>query len=107
MLDKIDRHQTYTIRADGQIVGGIVIYIHGEGEYHLDLIFVDPALHGQGIGSQAMRLVEATYPAVTRWSLDTPLYAIRNQHFYEKFGYVRVREYDDDGFMLVAYEKRV
>lgn len=107
MLDKIARHQSYTIRVDGRIVGGIVLYDQGAGHYHLDLIFVDPALHGHGIGSQAMRLLEASYPASTRWTLDTPLYAVRNQHFYEKFGYVKVREYDDDGFMLIAYEKRV
>lgn len=107
MLEKIAEAEAFKIVADGQIVGGIVLYIHDE-DYHLDLLFIDPAYHNLGIGTRAMQFLEATYPAATRWTLDTPQYAVRNQHFYEKFGYRKVSEQTfEDGFVLLAYEKKV
>lgn len=106
-LKKIAEAETYKIVADGQIVGGIVLYDEGEGHFHLDLIYIDPAYHNRGIGSQAMEFIHQTYPA-SRWTLDTPGYSTRNHHFYEKFGYVKVGEkFEDDGFRLIAYEKRL
>lgn len=106
-LQKIKEDIYYKILADGQIVGGIVVYDHGEGHFHLDLIYIDPAQHDRGIGTQAMTLLEAAHPAL-KWTLDTPLYAVRNQHFYEKFGYIKVKDFTaDDGFALIAYEKRL
>lgn len=79
----------------------------GEGHYHLGVIFIDPAYHNQGIGTQAMHFIEKTYLA-KRWTLDTPKYAIRNQHFYEKFAYIKVREFEpDDDITLIAYEKLI
>lgn len=106
MLDNIAHFHCHKIVADGRIVGGIVIFDRGEGHFHLDLLYVDPAYHNRGIGSRAIQFIEATYPA-TLWTLDTPTYAIRNQHFYEKFGYVKVDEKQADGITLIGYEKRV
>jgi GNAT superfamily N-acetyltransferase len=92
--------------SEGQIIGGIVVFDYGEGHYHLDLIFIDPDYHNRGIGTQAMHFIQRTYPTAKKWSLDTPLYAVRNHHFYEKFGYVRVKEETVNGFSLVCYEKQ-
>ncbi len=39
--------------------------------------------------------------------LDTPSYAVRNHHFYEKLGYVKVGEDARDGSSLIAYQKGV
>jgi len=105
-IKKIEGDEFYKIVADGQIIGGIVIYVYGEGHYHLDLLYIDPAYHNQGIGTQAMHFIEKTYPA-TKWTLDTPGYAVRNHHFYEKFGYVKVKEVDAHGIVLIAYEKSI
>jgi len=96
----------YKIIADGQIAGGIVVLDRGAGHMHLDVLYVDPAAHNRGIGTQAMHFIERTYPA-TKWTLDTPLYATRNHHFYEKFGYVRVGEHPADDIILIAYEKYI
>lgn len=107
MREKITDDETYTIKEDDVIIGGIVLFAKEDGHYHLDLIFIDPAHHDRGIGTQAMHFLEATYPAKV-WTLDTPKWAIRNQHFYEKFGYVKQREFvEEDGTTLIAYEKRV
>lgn len=98
----------YKIVNGRKIVGGIVIADRGEGHYHLDKLFIDPDYHNQGIGSAAMRFLEETFPDAVKWTLDTPLYADRNQHFYEKFGFVKVgqRAEGDTNFMLIEYEKR-
>jgi GNAT superfamily N-acetyltransferase len=104
MREKIQQDETYKIVHDGRCIGGIVVFDKEQGHYHLDVIFLDPAYHNRGIGSQAMHFLEQTYPA-RLWTLDTPKYAVRNQHFYEKFGYVKVREHEYDGTPLFAYEK--
>lgn len=106
MRTKIREEECYKIVYEGQIVGVIIVNIHEEGHYHLDVIAIHPDYHNRGIGTQAMRFIEQIYPA-TLWTLDTPLYAVRNQHFYEKFGYVKTAENNYDGFILIAYEKRL
>ena len=108
MLKNIWEAECYKISADGvgECIGGMVLFEKAPGHYHLDLIFLDPAYHNQGIGTQAMQFIEAVYPAATRWTLDTPVYAVRNHHFYEKFGYVKVGEHHDGDVPLIAYEKK-
>jgi ribosomal protein S18 acetylase RimI-like enzyme len=105
-LKKIEEDEFYKIVFEGQIIGGIIVVDMGEGHFHLDVLNVDPSYHNRGIGTQAMQFIERTYPA-TKWTLDTPAYAIRNQHFYEKFDYVKVGETNHNGFILWAYEKLV
>ena len=106
VLDNIQNHICYKILLDAKIVGGIVIWNRGNGHYHLDIIHIDPPYHGQGIGSQAMKFIESAHPA-SKWTLDTPAYATRNHHFYQKLGYIKVGEQtEDDGFVLWNYEKK-
>ena len=97
----------YAIRADGVIVGGIGVFDEGSGHYHLGVIFLDPDHQNRGIGTRAMHFLEATYPDWHRWTLDTPQYAIRNHHFYEKLGYVRVGIDVQPDITLYIYEKRL
>ncbi len=107
MTRNIQELLCHKIVSAGQIIGGIVVMDEGEGHYHLDLLFIDPTYHNQGIGTQAMQFIETRYPA-RKWTLDTPVYAVRNQHFYEKFGYVRAGEVDhEDDVPLFRYEKVV
>lgn len=106
MQDDLTHHDCYKITSDGQIVGGITLWDEGEGHVHLDRLYIDPNFHNRGIGSQAMHFMEATYPTATQWSLHTPQYAVRNQHFYEKFGYRNVGEViEEGGIILIAYQK--
>lgn len=111
MLEKIQRDEVYKVLREGQIIGDLIICPQGDGHYHLDVICIDPDHHNQGIGTQAMQFMEQQYPDASRWTLDTPFYAIRNQHFYEKLGYVKVAENpvpveEIEDFRLFAYEKR-
>lgn len=106
MLEKIQQDECYKISDEGRCIGGLVVFDKGAGHYHLDVIFLDPAYHNRGVGTQAMQFIDQTYPA-TCWTLDTPQWAVRNQHFYEKLGYVKVHEFEIDGTPLIAYEKRM
>lgn len=106
MHQKIVEDECYKIVEGERIIGGIVIFVNGNGYCHLDLIFISPEYQNRGIGTQAMRFIENTYPA-TRWTLDTPTWSIRNIHFYEKLGYVKVGESEDDDTTLIAFEKRI
>ena len=84
------------------------VYVHLNRvirERDLDVIYVTPEQHGRGIGTRAMRFVEGAHRA-TRWTLDTPSWAVRNQHFYEKLGYAKVGETVYPDITLFAYEKR-
>ena len=99
----------FKILLDGQIVGGIIVFDLGQGRYELGRIYVDPDLQNQGIGQHAVRQMFAAFPEAIQWTLGTPSWAIRNQHFYEKMGFVRVRETEVDpdlGWSGVEYEKR-
>lgn len=106
MQQKIIENECYTILENEDIVGGIVIVVKGNRHFHLDLIFIHPDYHNRGIGMMAMRFIEKTYSA-TRWTLDTPTWAVRNRYFYEKLGYVNVGEFEDDDTSLIMYEKRI
>jgi RimJ/RimL family protein N-acetyltransferase len=106
MRKKIGEDECYKIVDAGQIIGGIVVFDMGQRHYHLDLIFIDPAHHNRGIGTCAIQFIEQTYPA-KQWSLDTPSWAIRNQHFYEKLGYVKVKEETHPEIILFGYEKQI
>ena len=99
----------YKILAGDQIIGAVILFDMHKRHFNLGRIFVDPDWQDQGIGSQAIRFIEKTFPYVKRWSLDTPEWAIRNHHFYEKLGYVKVGEEAPKGIdiRLYLYEKRM
>jgi DNA-binding NarL/FixJ family response regulator len=98
----------YKILFDGQTVGGIIIFDMGGGHYELGRIYIDPDLQNRGIGQQAVKLMFERFPEAEKWTLGTPSWAIRNQHFYEKLGFVQVRETEVDphlGWSGIEYEK--
>jgi RimJ/RimL family protein N-acetyltransferase len=80
----------YKILDDYRIIGGIVIFDKGNGHYYLCRIFIEPDYQNQGIGAQAIEFIEKTFPQAKRWTLDTPQWNKRTQHFYEKMGYVKI-----------------
>ena len=106
LLDDLEKYHCHKIVCDGHTIGGIIVFDRGQGHFHLDHIYLDPDYHNRGIGTRAMQFIEEPYPA-TKWTLDTPLWAVRNHHFYEKLGYVKVNEVAADGITLVSYEKQL
>lgn len=103
----ITRAHYYAIWQDGALAGGILIFPSGGEAYEIAQLYVDPAYQGQGVGRQAMLAAEAAYPRAVHWTLNTPLWALSNQRFYEGLGYQKSGLIDLPGvdFPLVVYEK--
>jgi GNAT superfamily N-acetyltransferase len=96
------------ILTDDQIIGGIVLRPMGADHYHVERIFLHPAYHRRGIGTQAFAWLETTYPQVRVWTLRSPALFTWNQRFYEKLDYRRTGEMEVfPGFVLIEYEKRI
>jgi RimJ/RimL family protein N-acetyltransferase len=84
------------------IIGGIIVFQNAFGDCELGRIFIDPEYQNQGIGTQAMAFLEQAFPEARRWTLGTPAWNLRTQHFYEKVGYVKIGTEGRDG---IRYEK--
>lgn len=79
----IDTGTAYRIREEGRIVGGLVLKIDEKTQRNeLELLFVNPEAHSQGIGYAAWREVERLYPETRVWETCTPYFEKRNIHFY-------------------------
>ncbi len=79
----IDNGEAYRIRADGEIVGGLVLKIDEKTWHnHLELLFIAPDAHSKGIGQAAWKAVERLYPQTRVWETCTLYFETRNIHFY-------------------------
>lgn len=96
------------IFAGDRLAGGARVFDLGEGRFRLGSLFVDPGLHGRGIGAAALAAIEQRHPEAQEWSLDTPAGSERNHRFYRHAGYVKVGENRPDptsDFLLFDYLK--
>jgi GNAT superfamily N-acetyltransferase len=92
----------YKIIAEDKLIGGIIVWILEHGDNILGTVFVDPASQDQGVGTRTWQFIEATYPETRSWTLETPVWATKNHHFYEeKCGFHRVDVQED----TVVYRK--
>ena len=81
---------------DDKIVGAMIVWIFDGGNNRLGVIFIDPLYQDRGLGTQAWRFVETTYPNTHSWTLDTPCWAKKNHYFYEKkCGFQKIKEEGD------------
>jgi len=91
----------YKVLFEGEIIGGVLLFIESNGENNLGRLFIDPKYQNQGIGMKVMREIERIFPNTNKWWLDTPRWSIKNHHFYAKCGFTKVREEND----LYIFEK--
>ena len=93
----------YKLSLADHIVGGAIVFERGAGHYYLGRIYLEPAVQNRGLGRRALALLWAAVPAARVWTLETPDWNPRTQHFYERAGFVKVRT-DADG---CHYELRI
>ena len=91
----------YKLVDDYKIVGGALLFLKDD-ILNVGRIFVDPEYFRKGYGIFMMQQIEAMFPQVKTFSLDTPIWNIRTNAFYQKLGYEEVNR--DGNF--VYYEKR-
>ena len=94
----------YKIIGENQIVGGLIVFRKGPGQYELGRIFVHPDYQNQGIGAQAIEFLWKEYPLAIRWTLGTPAWNRRTRHFYRKVGFVEI---GGDGRGGILFERRI
>lgn len=90
----------YKLIDDYKIIGGALLFLKDD-VLNIGRIFVDPEHFRKGYGIFMMQQIEAMFPQVKTFSLDTPIWNIRTNAFYQKLGYVEVRRDGD----FVYYEK--
>ncbi len=76
-----------------QIIGSFILFLENpaDGAIWVGNIFINRDDQDLGAGTAAMEFIHEMYPAeICR--LETPGWAIRNHHFYEKSGYRKVKE---------------
>ena len=63
-----------------------VLFKEGTNLY-IGRIFIAPEHFRKGLGIELMEMIENFYSDVTTFTLDTPLWNIRTNNFYQKLGY--------------------
>lgn len=86
---------------NGLTVGGAVLFIK-DNKMNVGRIFVSPEHFRKGYGIFMMQQIETMFPDVKTFSLDTPIWNVRTNAFYQKLGYTEVRRDSD----FVYYEKQ-
>ena len=98
----------YKILSAGEIVGGLILFDLDDDHFEVGRIWIDPEFQNHGIGQAAMQAMFKLHGEVKKWTLGTPAWTIRNQHFYEKLGFVKIRETEVDpdlGWSGIEYER--
>ncbi len=86
----------YKILKDNMIIGAFFLISISETQMRFEDFVIDPDFQNKGYGYSAMSLVENEYPQIKEWSLSTPVFSVGNQHLYEKFGYKRVSQNEEE-----------
>jgi predicted N-acetyltransferase YhbS len=96
----------YRILSEGQLIGGIIVWVFDHGRNILGTMFVDPDHQDQGVGTRVWRSIEDSYPDSENWTLHTPSWAIKNHYFYErKCGFKKTKEEESPDGILLVYQK--
>ena len=85
---------------NGVILGGAILFRQGD-TLNIGRIFVDPQYFRKGYGIMMTREIEALFPDVKVFTLDTPVWNTRTNAFYTRLGYSEVKRDAD----FVYYSK--
>ena len=91
----------YKLVDEYKIVGGALLFLKAD-ELNIGRIFIDPEHFRKGYGIFMMQQIEESFAEVKVFTLDTPIWNVKTNDFYQKLGYVEVRRNGD----FVYYEKR-
>ena len=80
----------FKLTENGLIVGGAILF-QEKDMLNVGRIFVSPEHFRKGYGINMMRQIEAMFPDVKGFTLDTPIWNVRTNRFYTKLGYSEVR----------------
>ena len=84
----------YKLVDNGLIAGGAILFPEGD-TLNISRIFISPEHFHKGYGMYMMQEIEAMFPEVKVFTLDTPAWNNRTNSFYRKLGYKEVRRSDE------------
>ena len=90
----------FKLTQNGLILGGTVLFRNGD-TLNIGRIFIDPQHFRKGYGILMMQEIEALFPDVKVFVLDTPVWNTRTNAFYTRLGYSEVKRDGD----FVYYSK--
>ena len=85
---------------NGVVLGGAILFRRGD-TLNIGRIFINPQHFRKGYGILMMREIEALFPDVKVFTLDTPVWNTRTNAFYTRLGYSEVKRDAD----FVYYSK--
>ena len=94
-------HLFKLVDENGVILGGAILFRQGD-TLNIGRIFIDPQHFRKGYGIIMMQKIEALFPDVKVFTLDTPAWNTRTNAFYTRLGYSEVKRDSD----FVYYTKR-
>ena len=98
----------YKILWNKEIIGDVIVRKKENSLYFLRVICVIPGYQNLGIGKKTLQFIEKDISDAVEWELITPYKSYRNHHFYEKMGYVKVKEYvQSDVLNMFVYKKQI
>ena len=80
----------YKLTENGLIVGGALLF-RKENTLNIGRIFIAPEHFRKGYGLFMMQEIEAMFPDVVEFTLDTPIWNTRTNAFYAKLGYIETK----------------
>ena len=87
-------HLFKLVDESGVILGGAILFRQGD-TLNVGRIFIDPQHFRKGYGILMMREIEAMFPDVKAFTLDTPVWNTRTNAFYTGLGYSEVKRDSD------------
>ena len=79
---------------NGVILGGAILFRQGD-TLNIGRIFINPQHFRKGYGIIMMQKIEALFPDVKVFTLDTPAWNTRTNAFYTRLGYSEVKRDSD------------
>ena len=89
----------FKLTENGLIIGGAILFPDGD-TLNIGRIFINPDHHRKGYGIRMMHEIEALFPDVKIFALDTPAWNVRTNSFYQKLGYVETKR--NEAFVYYA-----
>ena len=87
-------HLFKLVDENGVILGGAILFRQGD-VLNVGRIFIDPQHFRKGYGIFMMQEIEAMFPDVKAFMLDTPAWNTRTNAFYTRLGYSEVKRNPD------------
>ncbi len=108
---EIKKGHYYKIQYNDELAGGIYVIPSDKKQIEIKYFFISEKYQNKRIGSTTMELIEKQYSTAIVWTLATPDKAYRNRHFYEKFDYTKIGEFQPDprnnALKLFKYKKEI